>query len=896
MQSVEHAHSRSRTLRPRGRFSVVGWMMVAAGLVLAGSVHAQTAAEDATKRVVASGLAGTSITLDGKLDEPIWQQATFTGDFIQKDPDEGSPATTSTEVAFVFDGDALYVGARMESLGPEDIRALMSRRDNPGNSERIIVSLDSYRDRRTAYSFGVTATGVRVDYYHGTDNEFNRDYSWDPVWQADAHVNGSGWTAEMRIPFSQVRFNQADEQIWGVNINRYIPSRNEDVYWVYIPKNETGWSSRFGELAGITEVTPSRRLEFLPYAASNATMSGNPDPNDPFDDGANLSGRVGGDVKMGLGPNLTLEATVNPDFGQVEADPAEVNLSAVETFFRERRPFFTEGSQLLDGDGPSFFYSRRIGAPPRGDAGGDFVDRPPAATILGAAKITGRLASGLSIGTLAALTDAETARTYDLASDTFGRTKIAPLAAYGVVRAQQEFGPSASTVGVSLTGVWRDLDTASPLAEIFTRSAVAGGLDWNLRFQDGTYELAGSAGFSHVDGNTASILAIQQNGTHYFQRPDQDHVTLDSTRTSLTGYQAALRFNKVSGKHWLYRLHLAAESPAFEINDAGRLGTTDDIDAFGMLRYRETTPGRHFREYSVSLYSFAGWNFGGIRQHTGFDLETNVTFHNFMSSHLSFEFFPSAQSDRLTRGGPLMKTTNDWSVNGGVFSSFSSNTQWRLFLNYLQDEIGGWFFSTSAELTLRPSSRWEFSVEPRFRRHVDTRQYIDQLAGGPPETFGTRYIFGRISRHTISTQFRLNYAITPDLTVELYAEPFVASGQYTDIGELTRPRTNDLRLYGTDNSTITEQADSDGNPFFEITDGADTFTLQPNFNFLSFRSNLVLRWEWRPGSTLFLVWQQNRADSGDPARPARLGSFFDSFTAEGDNFLAVKVSYWLPVR
>ncbi len=879
-----------RAILPAAALVTLAWAGPAA--LPAQQTPESAAASAPLKGVAATRLEGGSIDLDGRLDEPIWQQAQFTNGFIQKDPNEGTPATTDTEVAFVFDGDALYVGARMHSLGRDDIRALMSRRDNPGNSERLLVSFDSYLDRRTAYTFGITATGVRIDYYHGSDSEHNRDYSWDPVWEADAHINSSGWTAEMRIPFSQLRFTDRERQVWGINMNRYIPSRNEDVYWIQIPKNETGWSSRFGELTGIDGVRPSRRLELMPYVASAARLTGNGDA-DPFDDGTNLEARVGADVRMGLGPNLTLEATINPDFGQVEADPAEVNLSAVETFFSERRPFFTEGRELLQGRGANFFYSRRVGRAPRGEASGDFVDRPPAATILGAAKVTGRLASGLSIGTLAAVTGNEFASTYDETDNEFGRTRIAPLSGYGALRAQQEFGPSASTVGLSLTGVSRDLDEESPLADIMTRQAVAGGVDWNLRWDGGAYELSGSAGFSHVAGDTASIRAIQENGTHYFQRPDQDHVTFDPRRTSLTGFQASLEFEKNSGKHWLYEARVSAESPDFEINDAGRLGTTDDIDAFGYLRYRETTPGRLFRDYNFTLYNFAGWNFGGIRQHTGFDLESNFTFHNFWSTHLSVEVFTSALSDRLTRGGPLMKRTTDVSVNGGLFSSFSSNTQWRTFFNYLWDDIGGWFFSWSGGLSIRPSSRWQFSIDPRFFRLHDTRQFVDQVEGGSAVTFGTRYIFGTIDRTDISAQFRLNYTVTPDLTIELYAEPFTASGQYTNIGELAKARTNDLRVYG----TITEKEDSDGDPELEVTDGADTFSFSsPNFNSLSFRSNLVIRWEWRPGSTLFLVWQQNRSGSGDPLKRAGLGNFFDSFSAEGENFFAVKISYWLPVR
>ncbi len=846
----------------------------------------------AAKQAEAVRLPGEGIRVDGLLDEEVWRRVRWVSDFTQKDPVEGAPATVLSEVAFVFDGDALYVGARLTSNGPDDIRAQVSRRDNPANSERLIVSLDTYYDRRTAYSFGVTATGVRFEYYHSSDSEFNRDQSFNPVWQAEARRDSTGWTAEMRIPFSQLRFNDRAMQRWGLNINRYMPTRNEDVYWVQIPKNETGWASRFGELTGIEGVRPSRRLELLPYVATNSTLTGNRAQDDPFDNGVNLNGRVGGDVKMGLGPNLTLDATINPDFGQVEADPAEVNLSAVETFFSERRPFFTEGSRLLQGNGNSFFYSRRIGAPPRGSASGDYVDRPQAATILGAAKMTGRLASGTSIGTLVAVTDREEARTFDVATGTTGRTQVAPLAGYGVARVQQEFGASQSTVGATFTTVQRDVERGTPLGDLLTREAYTGGVDWVLRFQGGAYELGGSAGLSHVRGEPAAIRRLQENATHYFQRPDQDHVSFDSTRTSMTGYAASLYFDKNSGTHWLYSARIGLESPGFEINDAGRIGTADDIDAFAYVRYRETQPGKHFRNYNVSLYGFTGWNFGGVRQFGGLDLEAGFTFKNFWETFLSVERFPSSLRDNLTRGGPLMRSSSDWNINGGIFSPRSSSTRVRTFLIYGEDDLGGLFFEASSGVAIRPSSRWELSVDPTYSRSRNTRQYISQKANGPAATFGTRYVFGTVDRTTISARFRLNYSISPDLSLELYAEPFAASGQYKDVGELSRPRTSDLRLYGTDGSTLVTDPD-DGS--FTVTDGADSFTLSPNFNVLSFRSNLVLRWEWRPGSTLFLVWQQNRFGQADLTRRASLRGLWNSVSAEGDNFLALKISYWIPV-
>ena len=834
--------------------------------------------------------AAGAIHVDGVLDEEGWGRAEWVTGFRQKDPDEGAAAGVPTAVAFLYDGQALYIGARMTSGSAGELQSLMGRRDNAGSSERILFSLDTYHDRRTAYTFGVTAAGVRLDYYHPSDNEHNRDFSFDPVWVAKTNTTADGWVAEVRIPFSQLRFNALPEQVWGLNINRYIPGRNEDDYWVMIPKNQTGWSSRFGTLSGITGVEPSRRLELQPYVATNATVTGEGGAGNPFDDGRNLSARAGGDLKMGLGPNLTLDATVNPDFGQVEADPAEVNLSAVETFFSERRPFFTEGANLLQGGGSAYYYSRRIGAAPRGPASGDYVDRPEAATILGAAKVTGRLSSGMSGGALLAVTDQEEARTYDAATQTFGRSRVAPLTGYGVVRAQQEFGPSASTVGVILTGVERRLEDGHPLESILTRQAFSGGTDLNLRFQGGKYVLSAALGFSYISGDTAAIRRVQQSSAHYFQRPDQDHVTFDPTRTSLFGWQADLDFSKNGGEHWLWEAGIGVESPAFEINDLGRLGNADDIDAYAGIRYRENTPGRVFRSWNVGLFGFGGLNFGGIRQYNGVELGGNVSFLNFWSAYVELGLEPGAYSDALTRGGPLMRTTNDHRISGGVESPFSGSTQFELGVDYVWDEIGGWYYEIQPEFSFRPSQRLELSVEPSYSRLKDKRQYITQRPGGPAATFGNRYLFGTIGRSTLAAQFRVNYAVTPDLTLELYAEPFAASGQYYHVGQLAAPKTNDLQRFGRDIGSV---AATDSTLTFS--DGADTFTLSPNFNVLSFRSNLVVRWEWRPGSTLFLVWQQNRERSASTGRRIGTGDFLDAFGTAGDNFFAVKVTYWLPV-
>ncbi|HWO88749.1 MAG TPA: DUF5916 domain-containing protein, partial [Gemmatimonadales bacterium] len=481
-----------------------------AALAIAAPLWAQAPAhsvlgvvDPAAKVARAVRVTGQAPRTDGRLDEGVWRQAAWFSDFVMKEPIEGGEPTERTEVAFLYDDDNLYVGLRAYSNDPSAIQSSVTRRDGSGltQSEHIWISLDTYLDRRTAYSFGITASGTRMDFYHPEDHEYRIDMSFDPVWEGRARVDSLGWTAEFRIPFNQLRFRSQPVQVWGLNVDRWIPSRNEDVFWVPVPRNVTAWSSRMGTLVGIEGIRPARRVELLPYLATNGTVLSDPVPSNPFNpDGREADGRLGADLKLGLGSNLTLEATVNPDFGQVEADPAVVNLSAFEVFFEERRPFFTEGSRLLSGNGPNYFYSRRLGAPPPGPAGGDYQDRPPTSTILGAAKLTGRLQSGLSIGALAALTGREYARTYTASSDSFGRTEIAPPTAYAVARVQQEFGASGSTFGGVLTFVERDLTPGSALEQLLNRRAVSGGIDWTVRFGRRYYEFSGALGFSHVVG------------------------------------------------------------------------------------------------------------------------------------------------------------------------------------------------------------------------------------------------------------------------------------------------------------------------------------------------------------------------------------------------------------
>ena len=869
------------------------------------------------KEAAAARVRAGEIQVNGRLDEAAWSRAQPITDFVQKEPVEGADPTERTEIRFVYDESGLYVGARMQSsLGRAGIQAPLGRRDSPYSpaggpvrfgfgvrqdlgdrpelADFILISLDTFLDRRTAYSFGVTASGVRIDHQHLTDRESDIDPRFDPVWEAQAEIDDSGWTAEMWIPFSQLRFNEASDLVWGLNVHRWIPLRNEDDYWVAVPRTEDFWSSRFGLLRGLDSIEQGRRVELVPYIAGGSTISADRDSRNPFVDDLNLEGNAGADLKLGVGSNLTLDATFFPDFGQVEVDPAVINLTDSEIFLPERRPFFTEGSALLDALEVNYFYTRRIGAPPLGSASGDFVDVPRETTILGAGKLTGRLSSGTSLGILAAVTGEEKAQTFDLdpggaEQASFDEVLVAPRTAWGMARIQQEFGATGSTASFLLGGVRRDIGEGNPLASELPRNAWMSGGDLFWRLAGGAYEILVSGGLTGINGSEEAMVRAQRASARYFQRPDADYVQVDSSRASLSGAKTTIEARKVSGRHWLWNVYFDLESPEATFNDIGLLLAGDGVQTRHTLTYRETEPGETLRGYNFTGGHTTEWNFGLDKQSTRFNGAGEFTFNNFWTVRASTDLSLRAQNQRLTRGGPSMEAPQVLDTSLSLASSRATQTRWRVAASYGRDELDGWNVNLSTELSLVPAPRWQISLVPSFDRRVDPRQYVMFQEGGPPETYGGRYIFAFTDRTELAIETRLNFTLQPDLNLELYAQPFAASGRFVDFGELAEAGGLHLRTYGNGATSI----DRVGDGSLEVSDGEDRWTI-PNqdFNIRSFRSTAVISWEWKPGSTLFLVWQQARSRELNTGTRAGVDDLFSSLGAAGDNFFAVKLSYW----
>ncbi|MGE4056887.1 MAG: DUF5916 domain-containing protein, partial [Vicinamibacterales bacterium] len=864
----------------RGMSKIHAYVAAAACLfvVTPGSVQAQPT----RKSVRAANIDDGSIRLDGRLDEEVWLTVPAIADFTQKEPVEGAAPTDEMEVRFVYDSSALYIGARMYTRNSPEVQAPLGRRDDSDQAENIQVWLDTFLDRRSAAMFGVTAAGVRLDQFLSADEEENGDVGYAPVWEARTSIGADSWTAELWIPFSQLRFSRENELTWGVNVRRFRPTLEEQDYWVLVPRTERVFISRFGNLDGIAGIRPSRRIELLPYVAGASTFNGNRAAGNPFDDGSSMTSRAGLDMKLGLGPNLTLEATFNPDFGQVEADAAEVNLTAFETRFPERRPFFTENASLFSISHPNFYYSRRIGARPRGPASADFVDYPADSTIVAAAKLTGRLPSRTSVAALSAVTGSETARLSNIGVPDITRVNVAPTTVYAVGRVRQEFGALGSSYGFFVNSMHRDLSAGDPLASLLTRNALAVAGDTLLRFKDGEYQFRGAVGGSHINGEAAAIERVQLSSAHFAQRPDRPYNRLDPTLTSLSDWAFQAAFDRVSGEHWLFGASTKLDSVNFETNDFASLNGADGLRLDSNIKYRETRPNRILRNYTIA-FNQSNDSTTRLKRQTG-SLRPNVTvtWANFWTSTISVARDLSTEEVSLTRGGPLMRGPAGWTTQLNIGNQTTSNTRWSGEAIITTDEAGGNRERYSVTLSTRPAPRWQLSAEPYYETQIETQQYVGTVGGGRPETYGNRYVFAFVDRTTLATAMRASFTFKPDLTLDVYAEPFAASGRYYDFGELLLPGEQERLTYGhAPGTSITTLADGRRS----VNAGAQSFTLNTtDFNTLSFRSNVVLRWEWRPGSTFYLVWQQDRSETEVLGSSVGVGDMFSSATRPGQNF------------
>jgi Domain of unknown function (DUF5916)/Carbohydrate family 9 binding domain-like len=836
------------------------------------------------------------IHLDGRLDEPVWQQAPAATQFTQRNPTEGARVSERTEVRIAYDEQAIYVGARLfDSSGTVSSR--MGRRDSslPG-SDWFSVSFDSYHDHLTAFKFSVNPAGVRRD--EQTAANGNNSSSWDPVWAAQAHVDELGWTAEMRIPLSQLRYRPAEAQTWGIQMIRQINRTAEEAWFAFTPKRERSGVARFGHLTGLAGLISAERLELLPYVLTRGqyervSVNQSVPFTNPYSDGSDHTSSLGLDLKYRIASNLTLDASFNPDFGQVEADPATINLTAFETRFDERRPFFVAGSDVFGfGSGDAqLFYTRRIGAAPPGRLPSDqvYAHMPDHATILGAAKVSGKV-RGWSLGVLDAVTAREHAD-YITADRVTGTSEVAPLTNFFATRARRELRQGFTTIGGMVTAANRDLRD-DLLADRVRSSAYAGGVDFVHQWAERAWALSGFVSGAHIAGRAPVITAAQRSSARYYHRPDADHLFVDSAATSLSGWAGRLDLSKEAGEHWNGEVSLSTISPGFETNDLGFQSRADERRAFTSLSYTQQEPGKVFREWSAELQPSARWNWGGDRTGTALGLELNTEFLNYWRVDFEFDHSFAALDDRLTRGGPLTRRPRNTSYAVSVESD--DRKRWTIEASVdAGSGPAGSSISTDLTFGFRPADNWNITVSPGWTRDRSTAQYLEAVADPlAATTYGHRYVFADLEEQELGVSLRANVTFTPALTLEVYARPFFGTGRFDNPKELRAPRTFQFARYE-DIGTV----ESDDHEWVIDPDGAgpaDEFELDDeDFTFRSLRGNAVLRWEWRPGSTLFLVWQQQR-ESEVALGDLRLGREFRRLAATPPrNVFMFKVSYWL---
>ena len=806
-------------------------------------------------------------TIDAKDDDQVWQVAPVITNFREWRPREDKDPRFKTEAKIAYDASNLYIFVRAHDPHPDSIKRLLERRDSFTSSDMIWVFVDSYHDRRTGYEFGVNAAGVKMD--QAIYDDGNEDGAWDGVWDVATHIGAADWTAEFRIPLSQMRYSGNRQHTFGIMIDRMVYRYNERYIWPLLRQSKTGFVSQFGSLHGIDDVEPPRKLEAMPYIV---TKNASTIVNNAFAQKSNVA--VGGDIKYRIAPNLTLDATVNPDFGQVESDPSVLNLSAYESFFDERRPFFVAGRGLFRFDvncsavncnGEGLYYSRRIGRTPMlAGVYGDTVPQQPL-TILGAAKLLGRFPTGLTFGLL----DATTKRAASPRDTTYD-----PLTNYAILRATQDFRKGGSTIGAIVTAVNRNMDEFT--TPYMTSSAYVGAIDFRHRFLKNVYEIGGSLDRSRVQGSPQAIASIQTSGVHNFQRPDAD-LPYDPTRTVLVGDAEEVRLGKIAGQHLMFETSMQRRSPGFESNDLGFLRRADQTSWNTWVGYFDRTKRFFYTRFQLNNNWWQYWTTDGLPLERAYNMNTHINFLNNWGWHMGGTIGQLGQTydDRASRGGPAVRQEKyiaPWlSINGDDRNALVPYFN----ASYFKGDGGrSHSWNVNPQLEWKAFGRFSSYFGLNWSKNVTDNQFY----GNFDDALGDRhYTFAHLDQTTTGVTARFNYTFTPDVSLQTYLQPFVSKGTYTNVRELTAtPRADNY--------------DDRYTPYLDPAVASDP----GGFNFKALQSNVVLRWEYKPGSTLFAVWNQGRQGfvnfEGD--RPFG-GEVRDLLKLHPANTFLIKVSYWL---
>lgn len=867
---------------------------IAIALAILLSALAASSVEKPKREMSMLRINGVAPSIDGVLNDAVWQQGTWERNFSQYIPNENAKPSQETEFKLLHDDSYIYAAFRCFDSEPDKISSILSRRDDIAG-DRVGLELDSYNDHITAYCFYVNAAGVKWDYTSSDNN--GQDANWNPIWWVKTSKDDKGWYAEMRIPLSELRFKPADNSKWGVEIGRLIYRIQERSVWQPMSREQQGWNAKLGVLNWNEKLDSKLPFNITPYVVAQADKYLKEADNPFRSSGHSYKANVGFDAKIGLSNNWTTDLTVNPDFGQVDADPSQVNLSAYEIFQQERRPFFVEGRNIFSfglgvGDGDlgteTLFYTRRIGRRPQYSPDlndNEHTKRSEFTSIIGAAKISGRSPNGLSVGVMEAVTSQEFARISD--GTTERELKIEPLTNYTVARVTQEMNNANTQFGAIVTSTIRNLN--GDQLDFLHKSATTGGVNLLQYFDSKKWALYLTSYFSRVDGSKEAIVRTQESAGHYFQRPDAPHLGLDSSRTSLTGNGGKLIMSKESGRLRMIFCMLW-KSPQLEVNDLGFVRSVDNITQIYWAGYSFNKPKGIMRSANINFNQSAAWTYGGEFKGFGGNINGSITFKNLLDVGFGSNINFNQLSTDLLRGGPSVKMgsyTSGWmyvasdgskrfygevSASGGGSISNSSNV----------------FSDLSASFTFRPTTYLNVSVSPGMYNETNALQYVDVAEVGSTK----QYVLAKIKQETFRVSLRVNLNITPNLSVQYWGQPFVATGSYSEFKRADRVKSNlyseRFHLF-----TPTEISYDAANEVYKVNEpGVGKYEFDnPNFTSTEFLSNMVVRWEYTPGNTVFVVWSQNRSYSSELGRSQvgrEMGNLFSTFPY---NVFLVKASF-----
>jgi hypothetical protein len=807
--------------------------------------------------------------IDGILNDECWKTGVWAGDFTQFIPSEGGKPSFPTEVKILYDNRNIYVAIRAYDYEPSKIQRFAGMRDEL-SGDMMGINFDSYHDHRTGFEFNLTSYGQKVDLV--LSNPMNWDVTWNAVWKGKVGMEDSAWVAEMEIPLNQLRYSSAEEQVWGMHIWRWIGRLAEESEWEYQTLTGPGMLYNFGELRGIKGLKKQQRLEVMPFALGELKTFEKQTGNPFAEKGRQWNGNMGVDIKLGISSNFTMDMTINPDFGQVEADPSVMNLTAFETFYEEKRPFFLEAKNIFkyEFDDLNLFYSRRIGHSPSYSVPSSdttFSHAPDRTTILSALKLSGKTANGLSVGLLQSLTTPEHALQSDL-NNKRSKLAIEPLTNYMVARVQKDYHEGTTMIGGILTSTNRVINDQH--LEFLGREAYTGGVDLLHQWKDKKYYVDARLVSSTVMGDPLAIKNLEESSARYFQRPGASYLPYDTSSTQLTGFGGRARIGKGSGL-WRYFTGVSWYSPGLELNDIGFMQMADLVSQESEISYFVNQPVSVFRTYTAILEQTNNMNFNGKYLESSSHLLLNGEFKNKWGASLNLIWISESLDTRILRGGPEMKMPYTLMSFGEIRTDFSRKIYGQFGYEYTQRaEKSAKSFMLSPGLVLRPVNSVKLSLSANYGRNLDDLQYVNYIKSTPQN----RYILGTIDQETFGLTLRLDCSITPEFSLQYYGSPFISKGQYSNYKEVVEPLNIDYS--------------SRFNPY--------TGTIgSPDFNFHQFRSNMVAKWEYRPGSYVFLVWADDRTGSANPISTDIIGSMNQMWNIHPGNIFLIKLNYWFSI-